>query len=218
MTTYDNFAQPWEEKTTQGTRIPKKKNPRFFFAHNPESWETVIFEKYQIIDDKKKKVSIPLLLPVLSTCQEEAGVNLCRIVNGRLDSSMMRTNMQDQGWTILDPRRLDYLRVYPAHKGNYHTSKWMRLEKVGRRMIEHFDQKGFDEWRMSLVADGHIQPPHPKIAELRLISMNRAMSRLERDQHIPEVEIRLKKKQQDYRDTKKAISRVDKLGRDAYVL
>tara|TARA_R100000388_G_scaffold93327_1_gene77772 strand:+ start:514 stop:1170 length:657 start_codon:yes stop_codon:yes gene_type:complete len=217
MTTYDSFAQPWEEKTTQTTRIPRKANPRFFFAHNPESWETVIFEKYQITDDKKKKVSIPLLLPVLASCQEEPGVNCTRIINGRIDSSMMRTNMQDQGWTILDPKRHDYLRVYPAHKGNYHTSRWIRLEKVGRRMIEHFDQKGFDEWRLSLIADGHIAPPHPKIAELRLISMNRAMSRLERDQHIPEVEMRLKKKQKEYNDTRKAISRVERHGRDAYV-
>ena len=217
MTTYDSFAQPWEEKDTVNTRIPIKKNPRFFFAHNPENWELVIFEHTTTIDGKKKKVSTPLLLPLLSSIIEEPGVNGCRVVSGRLDSSIMRTSLIDQGWTILDPKKHDYLRVYPAHKGNYHTSRWFRLEKVGRRMIEHFDQKDYDNWRRSLIVDGHINPPHPKIAELRLISMNREMSRLERDQHIPEVASRLKAKQQLYKETKRAISNVDRMGRESYV-
>jgi len=42
---------------------------------------------------------------------------------------------------------------------------------------------------------GAISPPHPEIASLKLIKMDRAMSRLERDQHIPEVSARLKNKQ-----------------------
>ena len=218
MTTYEKFSQPWEERQTAETRIPKRKNPRFFFAHHPENWELVIFEKYEMIDDKKKKVSIPLLLPILSSIQEEPGVNGTRAVGGRLDSSIMRTSLVDKDWTILDPRTHDYLRVYPAHKGNYHTSKWIKLEKIGRRIIEHFDKKAFNEWRRSLIAEGHLKPPHPQIAELRLISMNRAMSRLERDQHIPEVANRLKSKQEDYKQTKKAIALAAKHGRDAYVL
>jgi len=217
MTTYDNFSQPWEEKQHTETRIPKKKNPRFFFAHHPENWELVMFERYDTTEDKRKKVTTPLLLPVLSSIQEEPGVNGTRAVGGRLDSSIMRTSLTDRDWTIIDPKRHDYLRVYPAHKGNYHTSRWIRLEKVGRRIIEHFDQKGFDDWRRSLIAEGHLNPPHPQIAELRLISMNRAMSRLERDQHIPEVATRLKSKQEEFKQTKKAIALVQKHGREAYV-
>lgn len=218
MTKYDNFSQPWEEKQTAELRIPKKKNPRFFYAHHPENWELVMFEKTEISGDKRKKTAVPLLLPVLSSVQEEPGVNGSRAVGGRLDSSIMRTSLTDKDWVILDPKRFDYLRVYPAHKGNYHTSRWVKLEKVGRRMIHHFDQLGFDDWRRSLVADGHLSAPHPKIAELRLISMNRAMSRLERDQHIPEVATRLKSKQEEFKQTKKAIALAAKHGRNAYVL
>ena len=217
MTTYDSFAQPWEEKQSINTRIPKKKNSRFFLAHNPENWELVVFESTISIEGKKKKVSTPLLLPMLSSILEEPGVNGTRVVSGRIDSSIMRTSMIDQGWTLLDAKRLDYLRVYPAHKGNYHTTRWCSLEKVGRRMIEDFDQSGYDDWRRSLIVDGHLSPPHPKIAELLLIELNRSMSRLERDQHIPEVAIRLKTKQQIYKDTKRAISNVSRSGRDAYV-
>ena len=64
--------------------------------------------------------------------------------------------------------------------------------------------------------DGVIDAPHPQIAALRLIGMNRAMSRLERDQHIPEVSNRLKSKQEELRLTKKAIKRVEDLGAGAY--
>jgi hypothetical protein len=218
MTTYDSFSQPWEEKQSAETRIPKKKNPRFFFAHHPENWELVMFEKTLSGEEKRKRITIPLLLPVLSSVQEEPGVNGTRAVGGRLDSSIMRTSLRDRDWTIIDPKKHDYLRVYPAHKGNYHTSRWIRLEKIGRRIIEHFDQKGFDDWRRSLIAEGHLNPPHPQIAELRLISMNRSMSRLERDQHIPEVATRLKGKQEEFKQTKKAIALAAKHGRDAYVL
>ena len=219
MTDYSKFAQPWESKTETQMRIPKAANARFFFAHNAENWELKIFDGYTMTEDgKKKKTAIPMLLPVLSSIGETPGVNGTRAIGNRIDSSIMRTNLLDKGWTILDPARHDYLRVYPAHKGNYHTSKWIRLEQIGRRMIEHFDQEGYDEWRRELITSGALNPPHPQIASLRLISMNRAMSRLERDQHIPEVATRLKTKQEELNLTKKAIERVDKLGAAAYEL
>lgn len=219
MTDYTKFSQPWEQKTQVQTRIPKKANSRFLFAHNPENWELKVIETYTTNSDgKRKKEKIPLLLPVLSSVGETPGVNGTRAVGNRIDSSIMRTMMQDKGWTLLDPGKHDYMRVYPAHKGNYHTSKWIRLEKVGRRVIEHFDQDGFDKWRLELMTSGALNPPHPQIASLRLISMNRAMSRLERDQHIPEVSNRLKSKQEELRLTKKAIKRVEELGGAAYEL
>ena len=214
---YTNFSQPWEEKTQTQTRIPKQANSRFIYAHNPENWELKVFDTYTTnTEGKKKKEKIPLLLPILSSIPETPGVNGTRAIGGRIDSSIMRTNLQDKGWTLLDPVKHDYMRVYPAHKGNYYTSKWVRLEKVGRRVIEHFDQDGYDQWRLFLMREGVLNPPHPQIASLQLIGMNRAMSRLERDQHIPEVANRLKSKQEELRLTKKAIDRVDKLKGEAY--
>lgn len=217
MTDYSRFAQPWEQKTEVQTRIPKKANSRFFFAHNPENWELKMIEGYSMTEEgKRKKQKTPMLLPVLSSIHEVPGVNGTRAVGSRIDSSIMRTNLLDQGWTIIDPIKHDYIRVYPAHKGNYHTSKWIRLEKVGRRVIEHFDADSFDEWRIEIMKSGVLNPPHPQIAALRLISMNRAMSRLERDQHIPEIANRLKTKQIELKNTKAAIARVEKLGGLAY--
>ena len=215
---YSNFSQPWEEKTQVETRIPVRANSRFFFAHNPENWELKIYTSQTTDEGKKKKTVVPMLLPVLSSIPETPGVNGTRAIGGRLDSSHMRTTLKDVGWTIIDAQQEDYLRVYPAHKGNYYASKWIRLEKVGRRIIEHFDQDGYDEWRRNLITSGVLSTPHPKIAGLRLITMNRAMNRLERDQHIPEVMNRLKSKQQELEHTKKAIERIEKLGRLAYEL
>ncbi len=215
---YSNFSQPWEETTTTTTRIPVRANARFFFAHNPENWELKIYRTQVEEGKKKKSVEIPMLLPVLSSIPETPGVNGTRAVGSRIDSSHMRTILRDQGWSIIDASEHDYLRVYPAHKGNYYTSKWIRLEKIGKRMIEHFDQDGYDEWRRNLMISGVINTPHPQIAQLRLISMNRAMSRLEREQHIPEINSRLKIKQEEHKNTKLAIARVEKLGRLSYEL
>ena len=212
MNDYTKFAQPWEQKTQVQTRIPVAANSQFFYAHNPENWELKMFDS----TDKKSKKQIPVLLPVLSTMSETPGVNGTRAIGGNVDSTIMRTNLQNQGWTILNKKKHDYLTVYPAHKGNYHTSKWLTMEKVGMRIIEHFDNAGFDQWRLQLMQNGDLELPHPKIAELRLITMSRALSRLERDQHIPEVLARLKTKQTEYKNTKQAIERIKKLGKRAY--
>ena len=218
MTDYTNFSQPWEQQTQTETRIPVNANSRFFYAHNPENWELKLYTTQTEDGKKKKQVVIPMLLPVLSSIPETPGVNGTRAVGGRIDSSYMRTSLKDNGWSIIDAQTQDYLRVYPAHKGNNYTSKWIRIEKIGKRVIEHFDQDGYDEWRRELMTSGVIDTPHPKIASLRLITMNRALSRLERDQHIPEVMNRLRSKQDELTQTKKAIARIEKLGRLSYEL
>lgn len=216
---YTAISQPWEEKTQTQIRIPKQGNSRFLFAHNPENWELKMYQSTQQNEDgRKKKQLIPILLPLLSSIPETPGVNGTRAVGKRIDSSTMRARLQDVGWTLLDASRHDYMRVYPAMRGNYHTTKWTRIEKIGRRVIEHFDQEEFDAWRLSLMAEGHLSPPHPQIASLMLIEMDRAMSRLERDQHIPEVASRLKGKQEQYRNTKKAIDRISRMGAKSYEL
>ena len=216
---YESISQPWVERTQTETRLPKRANSRFVFAHNPENWELKMYPATIETDEgKRKRQSIPVLLPVLTSLPETPGVNATRAVGKRLDSSTMRARMQDIGWTLLDASKHDYMRVYPANRGNYHTTKYIRFEQIGRRIIEHFDHEKFDDWRLSLVRDGHINPPHPQIASLMLISMNRAMSRLERDQHIPEVASRLKSKQEKYKNTKKAIDRLEKYGAKAYEL
>ena len=159
---YESISQPWEERTQTETRLPKRANSGFVFAHNPENWELKMYPATIETDEgKRKRQSIPVLLPVLTSLPETPGVNATRAVGKRLDSSTMRARMQDIGWTLLDASKHDYMRVYPANRGNYHTTKYIRFEQIGRRIIEHFDHEKFDDWRLSLVRDGHINPPHP---------------------------------------------------------
>jgi hypothetical protein len=76
MTDYSKFSQPWEQKAQVQTRIPKKANSRFLFAHNPENWELKVIDTYTTNSEgKRKKEKIPLLLPVLSSVGETPGVN-----------------------------------------------------------------------------------------------------------------------------------------------
>ena len=215
---YDDMAQPWSTQATAQTRLPLKSNARYFLAHNPENWELRLFETTTSTDDSRKRKQVPVLLPMLSSIPEVAGVNGTKQVGKHIDSGLMRTQLQDHGWTILDAGKHDYMRIYPAQKGNYHTSKWISFEKVGRRVIQKFDSDGFDQWRLELMQKGAITPPHPEIAALKLIKMDRAMSRLERDQHIPEVSARLKSKQAQYKQIKAAIQRVEDKGVHAYAI
>lgn len=215
---YDDMAQPWSTQATAQTRLPLKSNARYFLAHNPENWELRLFETTTSTDDSRKRKQVPILLPMLSSIPEVAGVNGTKQVGKHIDSGLMRTQLQDHGWTILDAGKHDYMRIYPAQKGNYHTSKWISFEKVGRRVIQKFDADGFDQWRLELMQKGVISPPHPEIAALKLIKMDRAMSRLERDQHIPEVSARLKSKQAQYKQIKAAIQRVEDKGVNAYAI
>jgi len=215
---YDNMAQPWSTQAATQTRLPLKSNPRYFLAHNPENWELRLFERTATEETKRKKQLVPVLLPILSSIPEVAGVNGTKQIGSHIDSGIMRTHLMDNGWTILDAGKHDYMRVYPAQKGNYHTSKWISFEKVGRRIIQKFDSDGYDDWRLELMQRGVISPPHPEIASLKLIKMDRAMSRLERDQHIPEVSARLKNKQVQYKQIKAAIQRVEQQGVNAYAI
>jgi len=215
---YDDMAQPWSTQATAQTRLPLKSNARYFLAHNPENWELRLFQTTTSTDENKKRKQVPILLPMLSSIPEVAGVNGTKQVGKHIDSGLMRTQLQDHGWTILDAGKHDYMRIYPAQKGNYHTSKWISFEKVGRRVIQKFDAEGFDQWRLELMQKGAITPPHPQIAALKLIKMDRAMSRLERDQHIPEVSARLKSKQAQYKQIKAAIQRVEDKGVNAYAI
>lgn len=215
---YDDMAQPWSTQAATQTRLPLKSNPRYFFAHNPENWELRLFDTIHSTDDTKKKKQVAILLPTLSSIPEVPGVNSTKQIGNHIDSSVMRTHLQDNGWTILDANKHDYMRIYPAQKGNYHTSRWTSFEKVGNRIIQKFDADGYDQWRLELMQKGVINPPHPEIASLKLIKMDRAMSRLERDQHIPEVSARLKTKQTEYRQIKAAIQRVQDKGVHAYAI
>lgn len=215
---YSNFAQPWQETRDKQTRIPIKANARFFFAHFAENWELVLFETKPEEGKKGRRVEIPLFLPMLSTIPEEAGVNGCRTVGQRLDSSLLKAQMINKGWTIIEANQHDYLRTYPATRGTYYTTRWTTLEKVGSRILHSFSRDEFNEWRRELMDNGSIPLPHPQIVKLQLIDQNREISKLEQNQHIPEIAVKLKSAHKRHADIKKGIARIQKLKAKTYKL
>ena len=169
---YSNLSQPWQQQQQQMQRIPLKRSASYFYAHHPENWELVIKTK----KEKSKQIEIPLLLPLLSTIPEEAGVNGVRMNGKRPDSSIMQARMIKSGWNILDPNKYDYMRLYPASNGgHYFSNKFTKIENLAGRIIKTFNEELFNEFRKSLMIDQHVSLPHPAIIQLLLIDQNKTI-------------------------------------------
>jgi len=216
---YSNLSQPWQEQQIKNQRTPLRRSASYFFGHHPENWEVVVYTQSKSGDKKTKKISIPILLPVLSTIVEEAGVNGVRMQGKRPDSSLLQTRMIQSGWTILDPNRHDYMRLYPAINGGSHFSnKFTKIENLAGRIIKTFDEEMFRDWRCELMVSGAIALPHKAIIQLMLIDQNRSISKREQNQHTPEGAARLQAAYDKYSDIETASNRITKMREKAYVL
>jgi hypothetical protein len=190
-------AQPWSNKLKQSEHLPIKGNSAFIFTHKPSNWELYKF----IIegDDKRKKaIEKPILLPLFTSLRITGGCNGVR--DGvKPDPSIAIAKANQEGLTVLHPNQYDYLRLYPARTGTYHTDIWTKIDVLGGQCVFEFDHEGFANWRRELVVKGIIKPPHKHFVQLLQMSRQRAIDRLALDQHIPERALKLKQKQEDIR-------------------
>ena len=168
---YDNIAQPWTSSASnKQNRLNIRSNSMFFYAHHPKNWSIV-----QLEDGKKTKW---IWLPKLNKIPETAGVNLVRGEQGATDSTLAQTVLIQRGFTILHPSKHDYVRIYPAIRGKYHTTKFVKLENLAGEIIKKNNTKELNEWLCSLVAKGVIDLPHPHMTQkimntqLQLINMH----------------------------------------------
>lgn len=187
---YKNLAQPWQQSTAAAPHLPVRKTPPFYLMHHPHNWEIVIFEKLKkvTVDKKRETVSIqiPLWLPKLTVFTEIPGCNNVVSNGNRIDSSYARMQFEDRGFTILNHREHDYLRIYPAIGGNYHTTKFEELELIGGRVLKSNNEQESNNWRRELVLNGSIAAPHQGI--LKIIKQNALVDRNRHAQkpHIPQ--------------------------------
>ena len=163
---YQNIAQPWTATgRSPSSRLPTLSNPSFIYMHHPKNWELHILTT----KNGKKTEKKPIWVPGLTRLKERPGVNNVRGTINRPDSSIARTNFRDKGFTILHPKDHDYLRIYPAQGGNFHTLKWMKLETLAGELIQELNKKEFLEWKISLVQEQIVKLPHKHILKkLRL--------------------------------------------------
>jgi hypothetical protein len=71
-------------------------------------------------------------------------------------------------------------------------------------------------WRRSLVADGHIEPPHPGILKVIIRKMNNNITRLQQKAHIPAVKMELEQAEKDLELADKALAILQAKGVKAY--
>jgi len=214
---YTQHAQPWMTEQNAGIRLPTRPNSRYFYKHHPKNWELWHFE-IEPKTAKKGAVLKPVWLPKLSGHNETGGVNGTRTTGGRIDSSLSRTKLMDDGWQILRPSDHDYLRRYPCRGGFYYACKFTKLENLGGDLVQSFDYDAWAEWRADLMLNGHLKLPHETFLKRQINLLSRRINRITRDQHIPEIAAKLKALQAEYDDMKSAALDVKKKGVKHYEL
>lgn len=216
---YSSLSQPWQAQQQKSRKIPLKRSASYFYAHHPENWEVVIYTKKSKSKDSEETINVPILLPVLSSIIEEAGVNGVRMNGSMIDSSVLQTRMKKSGWEMLDPEAYDYMRVYPAINGGYfYSNKFTKIENLAGRIIKTFNNEEYNQFRLKLMKDKHLSLPHSAIIQLMLIDQNRIILGLEQKQHTPEGANRLKQAYADHKNIEDAAARIKKLKEKAYVI
>ena len=207
-------AQPWSNKIKQNEHLPLRGNSAFIFTHSPNNWELYRFT-IENEDKRKKATEYAVLLPLFTSLSVTGGVNGVRD-GARPDPSVAVAKATQNGLTVLHPNQYDYLRLYPARTGTYHTDIWTKIEVLGGQCVFEFDHEAFAYWRLELIKNGTIKPPHRHFVQLLQMSRQRSIDRLALDQHIPERALKLKRKQDDMRAIMDFKERLEAVGLEVY--
>ena len=148
---------------------------------------------------------------------KDPGVNGIRTDGRNIDSSLRHANLNKEGYTVILPHQVDYLRVYPAQGGKYYTTKFFKLENVAGELMKSLDRQEWAKFRMKLIIDGVVRQPHPTILERIRIQRARHIDRYVRQQHIPELAGKMKAIQDEVQGMSEAIAAFKEKGRDYYV-
>lgn len=217
---FNELAQPWQANKHKAPRLPLRANTSFLLMHHAKNWELHTFEKKA----RKKKgeeeapgaEEYPLFIPKLTKLIEKPGVNNVQNTGGLVDSSYSQSQFTNRGFEILRHQDHDYLRIYPAQGGNHYTHKWVEMELIGSELLRTTDLEGMASWRRSLVADRHIEPPHPGILKVIIRKMNNNITRLQQKAHIPAVKMELEQAEKDLELADKALAILQAKGVKAY--
>jgi len=205
---YTTYGQPWQKKKIETHRLPVKANHIFFLKHHPQNWELVY------IDIKKGKETIkkPYWLPALHTHKLTPGVNGCQMNGKQIDSSLAKSRVLDEGYTIIDPEKYDYIRVYPCNRGNYHVDKFTKIERIGNRIVTTYNLNDYNLFRKDLVKAGAIKLPHPVILKGIIVDTKKRLHRKGNKSHIPEQRRIMDELVLQIEDMEKCIDTIEKTG------
>ena len=208
----NSLSQPWQVQKSVNERLPLAPRPRFIWMHHPQNWELVSFREE---GEKRAKVN-HLLLPMFTTLIARDGVNEVRSAGKTADDSVAKARFMNQGLTILDPLKYNYLVTYPANGGTYHTDRFEILEKIGNVIVKDYDYDAYNEFRRNLMKEKVFDLPHEHFIKLMMIDNRRSIDKYIKDQHIPESAVKLSKYQNIGRNLKTAIQNIKKKGYSVY--
>ena len=83
--------------------------------------------------------------------------------------------------------------------------------------MKSLDREEWAKFRIKLILDGLVRPPHPTILERIRIQRARHIDRYVRQQHIPELAGKMKAIQDEVQGMSEAIAAFKEKGRDYYV-
>jgi hypothetical protein len=204
-------GQPWQAASHNTSLLPTVGNQPFWYAHHPSSWKLL-----QIGTGKKKK---NVWIPQLTAIQLRAGVNGVRGQAPHLDTSLMRAQLANDGWTILDPAHHDYLRIYPCQGGGHlHLDKNIKLEVLAGHLIKDKSSVSgeLEQWSLELVVSGQLRAPHEHFLRLLIQRQKKIIPRHLQNQHIPEVMEKLKAEKAILADMELALKQYKKDGLAVY--
>jgi len=209
---YSTYGQPWQKRQINKTRLPVRGNSMFIFTHYPENWEMITMIEQTKGGETKKDYWVPILNCIRLT----AGVNGVQMNGKHLDTSVAKAQLVEEGHTIIDPAEHDYIRVYPAYKGNYYSDRFTKIEQIGKKIIETFNHDDFNLWRIKLVKGKFITLPHPLLLKDVVEEHNKILNRKGSKSHLPEQQRQMIEITQKISDMKTAITELEKKGIKCY--
>lgn len=198
----------WATIADEPQRLRIKANSSFMYMHSPQNWS---LEHIKI--DKKMH---PVLLPELNSIRLTAGVNLVRAAGKGVNASRAVADAEDQGFTVIDNRKYDYIRVYPCINGRYHSDKFTSFEQIGNHLLQNFDHDAFNMFRCELMREGAIAPPHKHFIKILILDNQKLIDKYAQLQHNPNHEALYKKAIQKDKDLKQAKADLEKHGVEVY--
>lgn len=217
---FNELAKPWQANPQKAPRLPLKANTSFLLMHHPKNWELYVFEKKtrkkKGEEDTPGKEEYPLFIPKLTKLIESPGINNVQNSGGRVDSSYAQSQFYNRGFEILRHQDHDYLRIYPAQGGNHYTHKWVEMELIGSELLRNTNLQGMAEWKRQLVADQHIDLPHPGIIKIIMRKIEGNITRLQQRAHVPAIKMELDREEKNLENAHKALELIKTKGVKAY--
>jgi len=150
-------------------------NAPFYLLHSPFSWELVQMNGQYV------------WLPHFGQLHEIAGVNGIEETRQGADSTVARMKLMENGQTVID-REYGYIARYETKSGGYHyRMKWDVPKQIGSKVFWNTDTDAYNDWRLSLVQMGIIDPPEIEVIQSKVALLDRKIDRKLKFQHIPEV-------------------------------